>query len=159
MKTPKDGLKRPAKLDKFDYQDEREILLLRVRSFHSGRAYRMALERLEAWCAGRALSLSRSQRRPRMIGSNPRKEKTPRQLYGSACRARAPFGELSASVIADRLRLVTEKMLAEGNLQSAHSAHGLRHAFAVRREAQIWHEDRPPWRLLFHLALSIPDHL
>ncbi len=51
MKTPKDGLKRPAKLDKFDYQDEREILLLRVRSFHSGRAYRMALERLEAWCA------------------------------------------------------------------------------------------------------------
>jgi len=44
----------------------------------------------------------------------------------------SPFGDQSAPVIAGRVRLVTEKMHAEGKLAAAYSAHGLRHAFAVR---------------------------
>ena len=45
---------------------------------------------------------------------------------------RLPFGDLSASVFADRVRLITEKMHAEGRLRAAYSAHDLRHAFAIR---------------------------
>ena len=45
---------------------------------------------------------------------------------------RAPFGELSAPAIAERVREITEKMHGEGRLKAAYSAHDLRHAFAVR---------------------------
>jgi site-specific recombinase XerD len=46
----KDDLRTRAKIEKIDYQGERETFLSRVRSEHTGRAYRAALDRLQRWC-------------------------------------------------------------------------------------------------------------
>ena len=45
---------------------------------------------------------------------------------------RAPFAELTATRILDRVRYLVRKLLAEGKLRARYSVHDLRHAFAVR---------------------------
>jgi integrase len=45
---------------------------------------------------------------------------------------RAPFAELTATRILDRVRYLVRKLLAEGKLRARYSLHDLRHAFAVR---------------------------
>ncbi len=45
---------------------------------------------------------------------------------------RSPFGDLSPSVIADRVRPLTVKLHKDEKLRDVYSVEDLRHAFAVR---------------------------
>ena len=248
VETLKDDLKARAKLEKIDYQGERQTFLSRVHSAHTRRAYTMALDRLEAWCKRQDITplgltpaladdwietekgggspattrlrvsgcsafftwLERrhtevrnpfrgTRSRPAMkatrvlavpsedevnaileeakakdaatwsailimarlglrVGALPgmsitadrytttSKGKEVRGEIGEELRhaviraglpLRAPFGELSAPAIAERVREITEKMHGEGKLKAAYSAHDLRHAFAVRLYREI----------------------
>ena len=53
----RDDLKQAAKLEKINLPDERERFLDRLRSKQTQRAYQTALDRLDAWCKGKGITI------------------------------------------------------------------------------------------------------
>ncbi|MGA2642381.1 MAG: tyrosine-type recombinase/integrase [Spirochaetia bacterium] len=121
VETLKDDLKARAKLEKIEWQTERETFLARVRSVHTRRAYSMALDRLEGWAARQGITLMDIT--PALADDWIESEKS----EGSPATVR-----LRVSGGASAFFTWMERRHAEGTLRAAYSAHDLRHAFAVR---------------------------
>jgi integrase len=77
-------------------------------------------------------------------------------LKAAGLPLRAPFGGLTARKIADRMRLVTARLVAEGKIEVAYSVHDLRHFFAVgeyRRTKDLYRVSK----LLGHASIQVTE--
>lgn len=77
-------------------------------------------------------------------------------LEAAALPLRAPFGDLTARKIADRMRLVTRRLASEGKIVAAYSAHDLRHFFAVTEYRRTKDLHRVS-RLLGHASMQVTE--
>jgi integrase len=77
-------------------------------------------------------------------------------LEAAGLPLRAPFGELTARKIADRMRRVTRRLTAEGKLEAAYSVHDLRHFFAVREYRRTKDLYRVS-KLLGHASIQVTE--
>jgi len=69
---------------------------------------------------------------------------------------RAPFGNLTARKIADRVRFATRRLAAAGKLEAAYSVHDLRHFFAVREYGRTKDLYRVS-KLLGHASIQVTE--